>query len=172
MNRAIVVLAIAGCNSGSATPGPAPAVSAGSGSSSVGEVARLAGPPLYLALCKPCHGADAKGYAADHAPSLVNPTFLESASDEFLRRSIAEGRPGTSMAAYGRSRGGPLDDAAVDRLVSYLRGQGPAAREREFNARAGNESVSFPRMTSRSTRPCSFLAAARIRPTMLCERCC
>ena len=128
MNRAIVVLAIAGCNSGSATPGPAPAVSAGSGSSSVGEVARLAGPPLYLALCKPCHGADAKGYAADHAPSLVNPTFLESASDEFLRRSIAEGRPGTSMAAYGRSRGGPLDDAAVDRLVSYLRGQGPAAR--------------------------------------------
>ena len=36
-----------------------------------------------------------------HAPSLVNPTFLESATDEFLRRSIIFGRPGTSMAAYG-----------------------------------------------------------------------
>lgn len=83
---------------------------------------------MYLALCKPCHGADARGYAADHAPSLVNPTFLESASDEFLRRSIIAGRPGTSMAAYGKSRGGPLDDAAVERLVRFLREQGPPAR--------------------------------------------
>jgi mono/diheme cytochrome c family protein/rhodanese-related sulfurtransferase len=83
---------------------------------------------MYLALCRQCHGADAKGYAADHAPSLINPTFLESASDDFLRRSILGGRPGTSMAAYGKARGGPLDDAAVDRLVHWLREQGPPAR--------------------------------------------
>jgi hypothetical protein len=43
--------------------------------------------PLYLALCRQCHGADARGYAADHAPSLIYPTFLESATDGFLRRS-------------------------------------------------------------------------------------
>jgi cytochrome c oxidase cbb3-type subunit 3 len=91
------------------------------------QLSGLAGKPLYLALCKPCHGADAKGYAADHAPSLINPTFLESASDDFLRRSIIAGRPGTSMAAYGKARGGPLDDAGVERLVHYLREQGPAA---------------------------------------------
>lgn len=128
MNRAVIALLIVGCNSGSATPAPRVAPSSGSGSSAIVEVGALDGRPLYVALCQPCHGADARGYAADHAPSLVNPTFLESASDEFLRRSIAEGRPGTSMAAYGRSRGGPLDDAAVDRLVRYLRGQGPQSR--------------------------------------------
>lgn len=91
------------------------------------DVSHLAAGPLYLALCAPCHGVDARGYAADHAPSLVNPTFLESATDDFLRQSIAAGRPGTSMAAYGKARGGPLDDAGVDRLVRYLREHGPAA---------------------------------------------
>jgi cytochrome c oxidase cbb3-type subunit III len=89
------------------------------------NVSGLSGKPLYLALCAQCHGADAKGYAADHAPSLVNPTFLESASDDFLRRSILIGRPGTSMAGYGAALGGPLDDAAVDSLVRFLRGLGP-----------------------------------------------
>jgi mono/diheme cytochrome c family protein/rhodanese-related sulfurtransferase len=152
VNRAVVVVVIvlAGCNSGSATPAPAsqkapepkasepkapepppgaPPAPAGSAAvPSAAELVGLAGKPLYLALCKPCHGADAKGYAADHAPSLVNPTFLESATDDFLRRSIAAGRPGTSMAAYGKARGGPLDDAGVDRLVRYLREQGPPAR--------------------------------------------
>lgn len=83
---------------------------------------------MYLKLCAPCHGADAKGYAADHAPSLVNPTFLSTATDDFLQRSIAAGRPGTSMAAYGKAFGGPLDDTAVLRLVAYLRAQGPAAK--------------------------------------------
>ncbi len=84
---------------------------------------------MYGALCAPCHGKDLKGYAADNAPSLVTPSFLESASDDFLRRSIATGRPGTSMAAYGTKLGGPLDDAAVERLVEYIRAQGPKAKD-------------------------------------------
>jgi mono/diheme cytochrome c family protein/rhodanese-related sulfurtransferase len=88
-------------------------------------VSRLAGAPLYLALCAPCHGAEGQGYVADHAPSLVNPTFLESASDDFLRRSISAGRPGTSMAAYAQALGGPLDPAGVERLVGFLRDHGP-----------------------------------------------
>jgi cytochrome c oxidase cbb3-type subunit III len=79
-------------------------------------------------LCAPCHGKDLKGYAADNAPSLITSTFLESATDDFLTRSIVTGRPGTSMAAYGKNLGGPLDDAAVKRLVAFLREQGPAAK--------------------------------------------
>lgn len=127
---AIAALVVAGCSSGSATPDPAsreapPSPGAPPGGAGVGQ---LAGKPMYVALCAPCHAADGRGYAADHAPSLVNPTFLESASDEFLRRSIIDGRPGTSMGAYGKARGGPLDDAGVQRLIGYLREHGPPAR--------------------------------------------
>jgi len=82
----------------------------------------------YLTFCAPCHAKDARGGAADHAPSLVNPTFLEAATDDFLHRSIAMGRPGTSMAAYTRAMGGPLDEPTIDRLVAFLRAQGPAAK--------------------------------------------
>ena len=142
MLRAVIaaLIALAGCSSGSATPDPtnrkpplpakpeaARPEAAKPDAAKLAQFAGMPGKPLYLVLCAPCHGADARGYAADHAPSLVSPTFLETATDEFLRRSIAGGRPGTSMAAYGRARGGPLDDAAVDRLVGFLREHGPQA---------------------------------------------
>jgi mono/diheme cytochrome c family protein/rhodanese-related sulfurtransferase len=123
-----LALAGAGCNSGSATPAPAPQQAPRDATTADADLTQLAGKPLYLALCAPCHGADARGYAADHAPSLVNPTFLESASDDFLRRSIFAGRPGTSMAAYSQALGGPLDAAGIDRLVRFLRDQGPAVK--------------------------------------------
>lgn len=87
---------------------------------------RSTGPELYAILCAACHRADGSGGAADHAPSLINRTFLESASDSFLRTAIADGRAGTSMGAYGKAKGGPLDDAALSRLVAFLRSRGPA----------------------------------------------
>jgi len=87
---------------------------------------RSTGPELYAILCAACHRADGSGGAADNAPSLINRTFLESASDGFLRTAVANGRAGTSMGAYGRANGGPLDDAALSRLVAFLRSRGPA----------------------------------------------
>ena len=92
------------------------------------DLASTSGKSLYLSLCAPCHGIDAKGYVADHAPSLSSSTFLESATDEYLAQSISVGRPGTSMAGYGKLLGGPLDDGAVKRIVAHLRGQGPTAK--------------------------------------------
>jgi cytochrome c oxidase cbb3-type subunit III len=80
----------------------------------------------YAALCAVCHGVDGAGYKADNAPSLVNRTFLESATDDQLKRSIGDGRPGTSMAAYSSLRGGPLPPEAIARLVGWLRSHGPA----------------------------------------------
>jgi rhodanese-related sulfurtransferase/cytochrome c553 len=114
-----------GCESAPATPAP----------KQQPGPARPAAPDLtaagasYAKLCAPCHADDGSGYRADHAPSLVSPTFLESASDEFLRRSIIFGRPGTSMGAYGKALGGPLDDTGVTGLVAWLRAKGPQARE-------------------------------------------
>jgi mono/diheme cytochrome c family protein/rhodanese-related sulfurtransferase len=115
----------AACGKGSATPPQDRSRDAGRDA----DLGKLAAPELFKTLCAPCHGADAKGYKADHAPSLVNPTFLESATDEFLRQSIVLGRPGTSMAAYGREAGGPLDADAITRLIAWLRTQGPPAQQ-------------------------------------------
>ena len=78
----------------------------------------------YMTLCAVCHAAEMQGGAADHAPSLASPTFLETASDEFLRRSIAFGRPGTSMAAYSTALGGPLDDVAITGIIQLIRAKG------------------------------------------------
>lgn len=83
------------------------------------------GEELYLRYCKLCHAADGTGYAADNAPSLVSRTFLESATDEFIARGIAVGRPNTAMAAYAADRGGPLSTAQIERIVSFLRTKGP-----------------------------------------------
>src|SRR5258706_3905525 len=36
------------------------------------------------------------------------------------------GRPGSAMAAYGKARGGPLDEHALSALVSFRRSKGPS----------------------------------------------
>lgn len=83
------------------------------------------GASAFSRYCALCHKPDATGYAADHAPSLVSSTFLESASDDFLAKSIREGRPNTAMAAYGKARGGPLDEEDIFAIIDFLRDKGP-----------------------------------------------
>ncbi|MCW5806129.1 MAG: c-type cytochrome [Deltaproteobacteria bacterium] len=132
---AAVLIAAAACNSGSAgpeakpttsSPTPTPTPSPSPVASSPASVER--GAALYTKLCAQCHAKDGTGGAADHAPSLVNSTFLESATDDFLRRSIRVGRRGTSMGAYGKVEGGVLDDTGVDDIVAWIREKGPAPR--------------------------------------------
>lgn len=84
------------------------------------------GEALFAKYCALCHGKDARGYVADNAPSLVTETFLASASNPFLLRSIREGRPGTAMAGYAKDRGGPLGDEEIARIIAFLREGGPA----------------------------------------------
>jgi cytochrome c oxidase cbb3-type subunit 3 len=86
-----------------------------------------AGQALYVRYCQLCHAPDGTGYAADDAPSLVSPTFLATANDAFIARGIRLGRPDTAMAAYGKVRGGPLDDVQIAAIVSFLRSKGPRA---------------------------------------------
>lgn len=84
------------------------------------------GAKLHERYCALCHGKEAKGYAADNAPSLVSQRFLESATDAFIATAIRNGRPNTAMAAYGSSRGGPLDERQITALVRFYRSKGPA----------------------------------------------
>ena len=123
----VVGLAASGCErpAGEIAPELSPAAAA----AKVVDDRFEAGAAAFTKYCALCHGAEATGYAADHAPSLVSTTFLASASDEYIARGIREGRPGTAMAPYGKLRGGPLDEDEVTAIIAFLRDKGPA-RER------------------------------------------
>ncbi len=122
----IFLIVLAACGSGDAKPSNTPPPIAAKPI----DAAVVAGakPEQYVTLCAICHGAEGKGYAADHAPSLVTPTFLESATDAFLFEAIAKGRPGTSMAAYSKALNGPLADEQITAMVAWLRTQGPSPK--------------------------------------------
>ncbi len=110
----------------SATPS-AEAVGPASASPQVNSTV-AAGARAFEHYCQLCHAKDATGYAADNAPSLVTKTFLESASDELIAAGIRMGRPGTAMAAYGKNRGGPLEEQEITAIVAFLRSKGPQSQ--------------------------------------------
>jgi len=117
---AVATTLLARVSPAAAGEAPAPSASAAPASSD-------AGGELYRRYCQLCHAAEGTGYAADEAPSLVSATYLESASDAFIARGIRYGRPNTAMAAYGKARGGPLDDLQIAAIVRFLRAKGPKA---------------------------------------------
>jgi cytochrome c oxidase cbb3-type subunit 3/ubiquinol-cytochrome c reductase cytochrome c subunit len=88
------------------------------------------GRELYDKMCAVCHGPNGEGYRADQAPRIAHPAFLGAVSDAYLRKAIAQGRPGTTMSAWSTERGGPLSSADVDAVVALVRswGEGPPAR--------------------------------------------
>jgi cytochrome c oxidase cbb3-type subunit III len=110
----------------SAQPSPASSPNASSGSAPVSAQA-AEGQKLFARYCALCHGPEAKGYAADNAPSLVTESFLRSATDQFIAMGIATGRPGTAMAPYSAAYGGPLTDEQILQIVAFVRSKGPAA---------------------------------------------
>lgn len=75
----------------------------------------------YAKTCALCHGKNGEGYVADNATALRSATFLETASDDYLARSIARGRPGTTMSAWSRNRGGPYNEDAIADIIAYMR---------------------------------------------------
>src|SRR5262249_2633919 len=79
------------------------------------------GRELYGNMCAVCHGPAGEGYRADQAPRIAHPDFLSAVNDAYLRRAIAQGRPGTTMSAWAKERGGPLTSADVEALVALLR---------------------------------------------------
>jgi mono/diheme cytochrome c family protein/rhodanese-related sulfurtransferase len=79
------------------------------------------GRALYTRYCALCHGARGEGHVADHAPALANEELLRIASDEYLTRSILEGRSGTPMSAFAEEAGGPLSDEDAAKIVAFLR---------------------------------------------------
>ena len=78
---------------------------------------------LYSTICSSCHGAKGKGARfPGHPPnpSITNPDFLAIASDDYLYATIARGRPGRPMLAWGEGENG-LNEAEIRGLVAYIR---------------------------------------------------
>lgn len=72
------------------------------------------GAEIYAAKCALCHGKDGEGISA---PALGNNMLLATATDEFLKYAIKEGRDGTPMVAFKDS----LKEEEIDGLTAYLR---------------------------------------------------
>lgn len=111
---------------GDAGESPAAAADRADAAETSRERRAAAGAELYAKYCALCHGADAKGYAADHAPSLVSETFLATASNAFIARAIRNGRPGSAMGGYGKTRRGPLSEEDIEAIITFLRWPGPS----------------------------------------------
>ena len=115
-----------GCGRSSGSPALPSATPSASTAAPANPNSPLAeGARVFERYCQLCHAKDATGYAADNAPSLVSKTFLESAPDQLIAAGIRMGRPSTAMAAYGKVRGGPLEEREIDALVAFLRSKGP-----------------------------------------------
>ena len=78
------------------------------------------GAELYARYCALCHGADREGYAADDSPSLRSPELMGTAPGGFLWSAVYYGRPGTPMAAFADTQGGPLSHDEQHALMDWL----------------------------------------------------
>lgn len=68
------------------------------------------------AMCVGCHGAEGEGRVG-MAPRLNSGSYLAIVSNDFLERTIVEGRAGTNMIGWGAT----MNEADVDGLVAYIR---------------------------------------------------
>ena len=71
------------------------------------------GDELYGRYCSSCHGVDGKGGVG---VPISMPSFLNNVSNEYLRETIRQGRPGRIMPAFN-----DLSDAQVNAVVSHVR---------------------------------------------------
>jgi cytochrome c oxidase cbb3-type subunit 3/ubiquinol-cytochrome c reductase cytochrome c subunit len=72
------------------------------------------GKAIYDATCARCHGTPAQRATAVH---LANPILLQTATDEFLRYAVVEGRAPTMMISWVAA----LRPKQIDDVVAYVR---------------------------------------------------
>jgi high-affinity iron transporter len=81
---------------------------------------------LFAAQCSLCHGEKGKGDGLAAAMLQPPPTnfaaagYWAKADRAALRKTIHDGKTGTSMTGFG----GKLSDAQIDALLKYLEGLG------------------------------------------------
>lgn len=73
------------------------------------------GKTTYNTFCIACHQPEGAGKVG-FAPAIRNADFLALSSDDFIRKTIKKGRPGTAMTPWPM-----LTDQQVDGIIAYLR---------------------------------------------------
>ncbi len=84
------------------------------------------GDEVYEHDCATCHGEHGEG-VRNSGPALKTKEFLSEATDAVIFNTINDGRPGTSMPAWGQARGGPYNPQVVEDLVTFIRAWEPGA---------------------------------------------
>jgi cytochrome c oxidase cbb3-type subunit 3 len=80
------------------------------------------GATLFGAFCSGCHGRDGMGRRLPGLvsfPSIANRDFLSLVSDDFILRTVSEGRPGRRMPGWAKDGGLRPDEARA--VVAHLR---------------------------------------------------
>lgn len=72
------------------------------------------GSKVYANKCAVCHGANGEGVTA---PALGNPMLLATATDEFLKYAIKEGRDSTPMIGFKET----LSEDEINGVTAFLR---------------------------------------------------
>jgi cytochrome c oxidase cbb3-type subunit 3 len=74
-------------------------------------------------ICSTCHGVKGDGYDAGGTGTAIgNASFLDKASDGFIRTTIQEGRSNTRMLGFrGPAAMANLSDREIDDIIVYMR---------------------------------------------------
>jgi mono/diheme cytochrome c family protein len=75
------------------------------------------GAALYMGNCTQCHGLQGQGV---DAPPLRDSQYVQSAGDQAVFDTVANGRANTEMPSWLADNGGPFDAAQVGDVVAYL----------------------------------------------------
>ena len=75
----------------------------------------ITAPEIYKNICSKCHGKDGEGGSG---PSLADPQFQSSSTDQVIFDAIKLGHPNTSMIGWSDL----LSEQQIQELVAYIRG--------------------------------------------------
>ncbi len=86
-------------------------------SAGMGQGNSALGAAVYMKHCTTCHGLEGQGV---DGPALRNNQYVQTAGDDSVFSTIADGRSGTRMPAWALVNGGPLNDGQISDAVAYL----------------------------------------------------
>ena len=77
----------------------------------------------FDSICATCHGPNGDGYVAGGTGTAIGKaSFLDKATDGFIRTTIKDGRSNTRMIGYsGPAAMAALSDSDIDDIIAYLR---------------------------------------------------